>query len=421
MEVRAVHWDKNIAGLLHHSLAPLDYFISEQQGKFLSVIAVGGDKLSRGLTLEGLTISYYLRASKMYDTLMQMGRWFGFRPGYVDLCRIFTSDELTRWYKHIAIASEEMRKDFDYMFLLKKTPKEFGLKVRTHPGVLKITAANKFRYKKIMFLSYSGALEQTYQFKLDKVNFSKNFNAVIDLVSDLGEPVNKPINSYNSKQKFIWRGEDNFNAIDKFLIKYKIGEEVIDTNKMVDYINAQVKKGNLVNWTVAIIDNSTAKPEDQYEFPGLKEKIGLTDRTNISSDSKDYEVAKYNITDHRHELIDLSEAEIKDAISQTVADYNVEDNKDIPDIPSRKRIKWKRSCNNGLLLIYPLNHNCQYITDDKTKPVGRKQINDLPIIGIAVSFPENEHDEKIEYAVNEQFRKEYEYPEELDLTDDNDG
>lgn len=423
MEVRAVHGDKNIAGLSHHNISPLDYFISEQQGKFLSVIAVGGDKLSRGLTLEGLTISYYLRASKMYDTLMQMGRWFGFRPGYVDLCRIFTSDELTRWYKHIAIASEEMRKDFDYMFLLKKTPKEFGLKVRTHPGVLKITAANKFRYKKIMYLSYSGALEQTYQFKLDKVKFRKNFIAVIDLISDLGEPVNKPINSYNSKQKFIWRGEDNFNAINKFLLNYKIGEEVIDTNKMVDYINAQAKKGNLVNWTVAIINNSTAKPEDQYEFTGLKEKIGLTDRTNISSVSKDYEVAKYNITDHRHELIDLSEAEIIDAISQTVADYNVEDNKDIPDIPSRKRIKWKRSCNNGLLLIYPLNHNCQYIIDDKTKPktVGRKQINDLPIIGIAISFPENEHDEKVEYAVNEQFRKEYEYPEELDLTDDNDG
>ena len=132
------------------------------------MIAVGGNKLSRGLTLEGLTVSYYLRASKMYDTLMQMGRWFGYRPGYVDLCRIFTSDELTRWYKHITIASEEMRRDFDYMFLLKKTPKEFGLKVRTHPGVLKITAANKFRYKKIMYLSYSGELEQTYQFKIQR-------------------------------------------------------------------------------------------------------------------------------------------------------------------------------------------------------------------------------------------------------------
>ena len=271
MEVRAVHGDKKLEGLSHHNISPLDYFFSEQQGKFLSVIAVGGDKLSRGLTLEGLTVSYYLRASKMYDTLMQMGRWFGYRPGYVDLCRIFTSDELTRWYKHITIASEEMRRDFDYMFLLKKTPKEFGLKVRTHPGVLKITAANKFRYKKIMYLSYSGELEQTYQFKIDKGRFKKNFDAVIDLISALGKPLLEPLNDFNKKQKFVWKGENDFNAITSFLIKYKIGEEIIDTNKIVDYINAQTKKGNLVNWTVALINNSTAKPEEEFSFTKISD------------------------------------------------------------------------------------------------------------------------------------------------------
>jgi hypothetical protein len=69
----------------------------------LSVIAIGGDKLSRGLTLEGLSVSYYLRASRMYDTLMQMGRWFGYRPGYVDLCRLFTSRELNEWFCHITL------------------------------------------------------------------------------------------------------------------------------------------------------------------------------------------------------------------------------------------------------------------------------------------------------------------------------
>lgn len=424
IEVRAVHGDKNIAGLSHHNISPLDYFFSEQQGKFLSVIAVGGDKLSRGLTLEGLTVSYYLRASKMYDTLMQMGRWFGYRPGYVDLCRIFTSDELIRWYKHITIASEEMRRDFDYMFLLKKTPREFGLKVRTHPGVLKITAANKFRYKKIMYLSYSGELEQTYQFKIDKSRFKKNFDATIELISDLEKDLSDPLNDFNKKQKLIWRGENNFNSIISFLLKYKIGEEVIDTNKIVDYINAQTKNGNLVNWTVALINNSTAKPEEEYSFTGLTEKVGLTDRTNISNDPNNYEVAKYNITDHKHELIDLSSVEIKEARDQTEADQREEEGKkEAPEIPSRKRIKWKRSRTNGLLLIYPLNQNCQRIIDETTDPktTERKLISEVPIIGIAISFPEIENDEKIEYAVNEQFRKEYEYPEELDLIDETDG
>jgi hypothetical protein len=73
----------------------------------LSVIAIGGNKLSRGLTLEGLSVSYYLRASKMYDTLMQMGRWFGYRPGYVDLCRLFVSRELNEWFCHITLATQQ--------------------------------------------------------------------------------------------------------------------------------------------------------------------------------------------------------------------------------------------------------------------------------------------------------------------------
>ena len=91
----------------------LEYYENEKTG--ISVIAIGGDKLSRGLTLEGLSVSYFLRASKMYDTLMQMGRWFGYRPGYVDLCRLFTSSELNEWFRHITMASEDLREEFDAM------------------------------------------------------------------------------------------------------------------------------------------------------------------------------------------------------------------------------------------------------------------------------------------------------------------
>ena len=74
----------------------LDYAENQETG--LKVIAIGGDKLARGLTLEGLTVSYFLRASRMYDTLMQMGRWFGYRPGYLDLCRLYTTDDLLGLY-----------------------------------------------------------------------------------------------------------------------------------------------------------------------------------------------------------------------------------------------------------------------------------------------------------------------------------
>lgn len=107
------------------------------------VIAVGGNSLSRGLTLEGLSTSYFLRNSRAYDTLLQMGRWFGYREGYGDLCRLWMTDEAQGWYRHIAEATSELKRDFARMKRRQATPMEFGLRVRTHPDTLLITARNK--------------------------------------------------------------------------------------------------------------------------------------------------------------------------------------------------------------------------------------------------------------------------------------
>lgn len=110
-----------------------------------SIIAIGGLGLSRGLTLEGLSVSYFLRNSIMYDTLLQMGRWFGYRDGYQDLCRIFMTTEAASWYGHISTAVEELRGEFREMERIGLTPLEFGLKVRSHPTALIVTARNKMR------------------------------------------------------------------------------------------------------------------------------------------------------------------------------------------------------------------------------------------------------------------------------------
>ncbi|WP_352421418.1 Z1 domain-containing protein [Proteiniphilum sp.] len=163
IEVKSIHGGSGEA---------LDYF-DHKNG--LSVIAVGGNKLSRGLTLEGLSISYYLRASRMYDTLMQMGRWFGYRGGYVDLCRLFTSRELNEWFCHITQASEELREEFDYMSdIAGSTPEQYALKVRTHPGVLQISATNKMRSAITVQISWAGRLVESYEFKKDISTINNN-------------------------------------------------------------------------------------------------------------------------------------------------------------------------------------------------------------------------------------------------------
>jgi hypothetical protein len=120
---------------------PLDYDQGGEHG--VTVIAVGGFSLSRGLTLEGLTISYFLRNSMMYDTLMQMGRWFGYRPGYEDLCRIWIPAAGVGWYAHIHEAMDDLQTQLKRMELAKATPEQFGLAVRSHPESLIVTARNK--------------------------------------------------------------------------------------------------------------------------------------------------------------------------------------------------------------------------------------------------------------------------------------
>ena len=122
------------------SAGTLDY-AGHENG--LRVIAVGGFSLSRGLTLEGLTVSYFLRNSVMYDTLMQMARWFGFRDGYADLCRIWMPEEADGWYVHVAESTELLRDDIRRMEQAGATPEEFGLKVQSHPDSLMVAARNK--------------------------------------------------------------------------------------------------------------------------------------------------------------------------------------------------------------------------------------------------------------------------------------
>ena len=131
----------------------LDYDGNAAQG--LNVIAIGGDKLSRGLTLEGLTVSYFLRPSRMYDSLMQMGRWFGYRPGYVDLCRLYMTPDLQLWFRHVATAAEELRERLDHMAMIGATPEQYGLRIQSH-DILLVTAPNKMRHSREFQVSFQG-------------------------------------------------------------------------------------------------------------------------------------------------------------------------------------------------------------------------------------------------------------------------
>ncbi|MCG9627239.1 Z1 domain-containing protein, partial [Vibrio mediterranei] len=169
----------------------LDY--SSRKNNPLHVIAVGGLALARGLTLEGLAISYVLRNVGAGDTLLQLGRWFGYRMGYEHLCRIHLTEEMFGHFEHISESVEELRDDLVRMEMLKKAPDEFGLKVRESPTGISLTAANKMRSAEPVLLAadYDSKHIQGYEVYDNEAVNEENLNVANGiykrLMDDYGE------------------------------------------------------------------------------------------------------------------------------------------------------------------------------------------------------------------------------------------
>ena len=175
----------SIVAVNSRSGGSLDY--AEHEANGLSVIAVGGLSLSRGLTLEGLTASYFLRRSMMYDTLFQMGRWFGYRDGYEDLCRVWMPEEAQGWYDHIAESIDELRDELARMQSANATPREFGLKVRSHPDTLVVTARNKMGTGQdhTVLIGLANRFVETAILRRDGATLRSNLRAVNRLAEEM--------------------------------------------------------------------------------------------------------------------------------------------------------------------------------------------------------------------------------------------
>lgn len=336
----------------------------------LFVIAIGGDKLSRGLTLEGLTVSYYLRASRMYDTLMQMGRWFGYRPGYVDLCRVFTTSELVEWYRHITLASEELRKEFDYMADVGRTPEDYGLRVRTHPSGLLITAVNKMRSGTYMEMSYAGESAEITIFDKNPVIIERKLRVVETFIRERETPV-----SHRSGNT-IWEHVDP-QAIITLIKAISYHPDNRKFGLVSEYIETQVRQKELTDWTVGLISRHDGT---QYELGG--HKIGLTQRSPTTKEGSRYCLNKGRLLSPPDELLDLTEEEIEQALE--LAPYSKTGER--LERPQPGAIRQVRPKEKGLMLIYPLNPSEVDMT--------------TPFMGLFFSFPASDTASPIGYKVN---------------------
>lgn len=382
----------------------LDYQLNEEHG--ISVIAIGGDKLARGLTLEGLSVSYFLRASKMYDTLMQMGRWFGYRPGYVDLCRLYTSNELNDWYRHIAIANEELREEFNYLYESRGVPSDFALKVRTHPGVLQVTAANKMYNSHTVNVSWAGRLVETYQLSLNENARNHNYSVTDNLIKNL--------NDYGPLKKnstFIWR-DVPAEKVTEFLRSFKLPCTLkkINLDLMINYIEKLVALKELTSWRIALLSKSDS--DSSFDFGNVSG--GCFDRSREKGhDSQEEEDIYYIIKNHivgnaEDEFVDLDQSLLDEALKQTNKMWEENGDEWKHKYPSPKLVREKfRPAEHPLLMLYPLNPEVACRGVNKYSYSSKE----LPFIGFAIAFPRTETNIASAYRVTVDFEEDDEYDE----------
>ena len=376
----------------------LDY--DEYKGIGLKAIVIGGDKLSRGLTLHGLTTSYFQRTSKMYDTLMQMGRWFGYRPGYLDVCRLYTTKEMVRWYRHIAEADEELRLEFSRAIEAGMTPRQYGLKVKAHPQLL-ITSKVKMRNSTQIQISFSGHVMETVSFYSDQTRLDKNMVAFSTLIESLGVPHeqsvkrNWPGKSRSWPNSSLWHNVESERVID-FLQGYQTHPSAhkVNNNLLSEFIqkmNADSKE--LTKWVVVAL-GTTGGPQHQFST-GVS--VGLTFRKPSGDVDDHYAIGRLLSSDD--ETIILDSASWAEALALTVADWARDDSikrakKKPPDVPSGPFIRQVADPGTGLLILYLLD-------PDKANV----ESGSPPVAAFGLSFPGSSATTRAVYNVNNVYRE----------------
>lgn len=358
----------------------LDYELNPR----LKAIAIGGNKLSRGLTLEGLLVSYFARRSATYDTLLQMGRWFGFRAKYADVTRVFTTPELAEWFSDLAFVEERLRDDIQMYEDQGLTPLEVGPRVLAHPA-MDVTAAPKRRYTSSITVSrtYSGALEQTVKFPLRRLSDLRqqsvhNIELARDLLAHLGSPTQE------HESGPIWTAVTSKSVVD-FLCTYRMDDTArsIAINAVVQYIDLCNQHDELTNWTIAVCGRQTFDPRlgrarwgDSFRINQIsRTRLGDTDSIGVLT-SADDEGIGLNDEQRSAALADVSRAENSGQKAS-----------------KGRAFRLQRHASNGLLLLYPISRYSGADKDESgTTRSARRRLFDDPdegcdLVGFALSLP----------------------------------
>lgn len=282
-------------------------------------IIVGGATLSRGLTIEGLISTFFLRSVSQADTLMQMGRWFGYRKGYELLPRLWITSKTNDQFKFLAALDQELRDEIHEMDTLGKSPAVYGPKVKNSPKLsfIRITAKNRMQTAQPTDMDFSGSFNQTYKFDNDGEILLHNINIANDFISQLGssEPM-KPCNEH-AENTLIWRNVD-FSKVKKLLTGYRFHQRLSvfdDINSLINWIEKITQDGKLENWNIVMAGKVSDKNSVWNSPGGAVNKVSRTKKRSMNesdnvinigvlSDPKDV-IADVDLENQSEEIIGM--------------------------------------------------------------------------------------------------------------------
>lgn len=349
-------------------------------------IVIGGATLSRGLTIEGLISSFFLRSVGQADTLMQMGRWFGYRKNYELIPRIWISEKTNEQFKFLSELDQELRNEILYMEANRINPSQYGPKVKNTPkySFIKITGKNKMQSGKLTDLDYSGTSSQTSVF--DNIGEELLYNKLLTekFLNSLG----KPEYQEEVQNAVVWRNIEYTSIFDELLNKFKFCSKshvFNDIKSLREWIKKVTDDGKLGKWNVVLAGVGKANQSENNWV--LQEcSVNKVKRTRIKQSIDDDLINIGVLTTPKDFIADIDYRIISEELKEEVNYFH----------PARINIIRSKA---GLdmtpqLLIYLIDK------DSMTKNENRRNLNaNADIVGLAIRVPGGKRGSSLATAV----------------------
>jgi hypothetical protein len=331
---------------------------------------VGGNRLSRGLTLEGLSSTFFIRESKMYDTLTQMGRWFGFRPDYADLVRLHITPTLLEWFTWLTGVERELRSDIERYADTGLKPDALAVRILKHRKMLPTSRA-KMRSARAFTPGLGASSPRTKKFTLDSPEtLNSNLETIAAFLLSLGE-------SETNNAGTLWRGIEP-DLVISMLQGYGTNDNdnAFNIEDIISHINRRVSEGELGSWSIGLINNSKGTMLRPFSEFGFNHEFGLPTRSRLKGRDSIGELMQ-----PIHFAMDLpgNLNQYRDGVSF-----------------SYTKMYQARDADNPLLIIYTIDKNSDVSIQARQarEKLFRDDQQKQHVIGLAIAFPETNETEE---------------------------